>query len=120
MLCQQCFKVSNRKSSFVKFRNRKLLCSALLQSRFNYGYNVFHRDLYSGRKVKFQTDQNKMIRLILGYDSHQYLYVKDFLRASFLPVEKRYDYLSVDLMYNIFYAQASYVCQFQRVASVHS
>ena len=30
-----------RKSSFLKFRNRKLLCSALLQSRFEYGYNVF-------------------------------------------------------------------------------
>ena len=47
--------------------------------------------------------------------------VKDFLRASFLSVEKRYDYLSANLMYNIFYDQApSYLCQFKRVVSVHS
>ena len=110
-----------RKSSFLKFRNRKLLCSALLQSRFDYGYNVFYRGLYSDMKVKFQTAQNKLIRFILGYDSRQHLYVKDFLRASFLSVEKRCDYLSANLMYNIFYDQApSYLCQFKRVFSVHS
>ena len=40
-----------RKSSFLKFRNRKLLCYALLQSRFDYGYSVFYRDLYSDMKV---------------------------------------------------------------------
>ena len=105
----------------MKFRNRKLLCSALLQSRFDYGYNVFYRGLYSDMKVKFQTAQNKIIRFSVGYDSHQHLYVKDFLRASVLSVEKRYDYLSVNLMYNIFYNQPpSYLCQFKRVASVHS
>ena len=72
-------------------------------------------------KVKFQTAQNKMIRFILGYDSRQHLYVKDFLRASFLSVEKRYDYLSANLMYSIFYDQSpSYLCQFKRVVSVHS
>ena len=72
-----------RKSSFLKFRNRKLLCSALLQSRFDYGCNVFYRGLYRDMKVKFQTAQNKIIRFILGYDSRQHSYVKDFLRASF-------------------------------------
>ena len=57
-------------------------------------------------KVKFQAAQDKMIRFILGYDSRQHLYVKAFLRASFLSVEKRYDYLSANLMYTIFYDQA--------------
>ena len=40
-----------------------------------------------------------MIRFILGYDSCQQLYVKDFLRANFLSIEKRYHYLSVNLMH---------------------
>ena len=76
----------------------------------------FYRGLYSDMKAKFQTAQNKMIRFILGYDSRQHLYVKDFLTASFLSVEKRYDYLSANLMYNIFYDQApSYLCQFKKV-----
>ena len=62
-----------------------------------------------------------MIRFILGYDSRQHLYAKDFLRTSFLSVGKRYDYLSANLMYYIFYDQApSYFCQFKRVVSVHS
>ena len=78
------------------------MCSALLQSRFDYGYNVFYRGLYSDMKVKFQTAQKKMIRFILAYDSRQHLHVKDFLRTGFLSVEKRYDYLSANLMYKFF------------------
>ena len=110
-----------RKSSFLKFRNRKLLCSALLQSRFDYGHNFYYRGLYKDIKVKFQTAQNKMIRFILDYSSRQHLYVKDFVRAGYLSVEKTYDYLSVNLMYKIFYGFApSYLCKFQRVDNVHS
>jgi len=114
-------KFLHRKSSFLKFSNRKLLCSALLQSRFDYGYNFFYRGMYCDIKLKFQTAQNKMIRFILEYNSRQHLYVKDFVRAGYLSVEKRYDYLSVNLMYNIYYGQApSYLCQFKKVDTVHS
>ena len=110
-----------RKSSFLNFRNRKLLCSALLQSRFDYGYNFYYRGLYEDIKLKFQTAQNKMIRYILGYDSREHLYFKDFFRAGFLSVEKRYDYLSVNMMYNIFYERApSYLCNFKKVENLHS
>ena len=110
-----------RKSSYLKFRNRKLLCSALLQSRFDYGFNFYYRGLYEEIKSKFQTAQNKMIRFILGYNSRQHLYVKDFVRAGFLTVEKRYDYLSVNMMYNVFYGRApSYLCNFKKVEDVHS
>ena len=62
-----------------------------------------------------------MIRFNLGYDNCQHLYVKDFLRASFLSFEKRYDYLSANLMYKFFYDQApSYLCQFKTVVSAYS
>ena len=114
-------KFLHRKSGFLKFSNRKLLCSALLQSRFDYGYNFFYRGLYSDIKWKFQTAQNKMIRFILDYNSRRHLYVKDFVRAGYLSIEKRYDYLSVNMMYNIYYDQApSYLCQFKKVDTVHS
>ena len=110
-----------RKSSFLKFRNRKLLCSSLLQSRFDYGFNFYYRGLYEEVKLKFQTAQNKMIRFILGYDSREHLYVKDFVRAGFLSIEKRFEYLSVNMMYNIFYNRApSYLCQFKKVEDLHS
>ena len=46
---------------------------------------------------------------------------KIFIEQVFLSVGKRYDYLSANLMYYIFYDQApSYLCQFKRVVSVHS
>ena len=110
-----------RKSSYLKFRNRKLLCSALLQSRFDYGFNFYYRGLYEEIKSKFQTAQNKMIRFILEYNSRQHLYVKDFVRDGFLTVEKRYDYLSVNIMHNVFYGRApSYLCNLKRFEDVHS
>ena len=31
-----------RKSSFLKFRNQKLLCLALLPLWFNYSHNIYH------------------------------------------------------------------------------
>ena len=67
-----------RKSEFLNVKNRKLLCSAMLQSRFDYGYNVYYRGLREEVKTKLQTAQNKIIRFILRYDSQQHLYVKDF------------------------------------------
>ena len=114
-------KFLHRKSDFLKFSNRKLLCSALLQSRFDYGYNFFYRGMYCDLVTKFQTAQNKMIRFILEYNSRRHLFAKDFIKAGYLSVEKRYDYLSVNLMYKIYYDQApSYLCQFKKVDSVHS
>ena len=110
-----------RKSSFLKFRNRKLLCSALLQSRFDYGFNFYYRGLYKDIQLKFQTAQNKMIRYILDYDGCKHLYFKDFLKAGVLSVEKRYNYLSVNLMHRIYYGMApSYLCKFIKVDSVHT
>ena len=78
-----------RKSSYLKFVNRKLLCSALPQSRFDYGFNIYYRGLYEEIKSKFQTAQNKMIRFISGYNSMQHLYIKDLVRALFLTVDKK-------------------------------
>ena len=67
-----------RKSEFLNVKNRKLLCLAMLQSRFDYGYNVYYRGLREEVKTKLQTAQNKIIRFILSYDSQRHLYVKDF------------------------------------------
>ena len=110
-----------RKGKFLKMRNRKLLCSALLQSRFDYGCNFFYRGLYKDIQTKFQTAQNKMIRYILDCDSCQHLFVKDFKKAGYLSVEKRQDYLSQNLMHRVYYGLApTYLCNFRRVDDLHS
>ena len=110
-----------RKNSFLNYTNRKLLCSALIQSRFDYGYNVYYRGLGTDLKKKLQTAQNKMIRFILNYSSRRHLFVTDFVRTGFLSVECRFEYLSMNLMYNIYNDLApSYLCHFRKVNSVHS
>ena len=108
-----------RKSEFLNFKNRKLLCSALLQSRFDYGHNVYYRGLKQDLKTKLQTAQNKIIRFILSYDSQQHLYVKDFIKVGYLNVKSRFDYLTLNMMYDIYNNLAPYLCTFRRIESVH-
>ena len=110
-----------RKSGFLNFRERKLLCSALLQSRFDYGYNVYYRGLAKCFKIKLQTAQNKIVRYILGYDSRHHLLCADFKKVKYLDINNRFDYLSLNMMYNIHNGLApSYLCNFKKVTDVHS
>ena len=53
-----------RKSGFLKFREKKLLCSALLQCRFDYGYNVYYRGIGKSNHTKLQAAKNKVVRYI--------------------------------------------------------
>ena len=73
-----------RKSGFLNFNHRKLLCSALLQCRFDYAYNVYYRGLEKSIKTKLQTAQNKTVRYILGYDRCHHLTVNDFRKVKYL------------------------------------
>ena len=58
---------------------------------------------------------------MLDYNSRHHLYVKDFVKAGYLSVEIRYQYLSANMRYNIFCDQApSYQCHFKKVDSVHA
>lgn len=110
-----------RKSGFLNLRERKLLCSALLQSRLDYGYNVYYRGLEQCLKKKLQTAQNKMVRYILGYGNRHHLLCTDFRKVKYLNVESRFNYLSCNMMYNIFHGLApTYLCTFKRVADIHS
>ena len=50
-----------RKSSFLNFRNRILLCSTLLQSRFDYGHNLYYRGLYKEIIISDSSEQNDKV-----------------------------------------------------------
>ena len=110
-----------RKSKFLGFKDKKLLCSALLQSRFDYGYTVYYRSLEKKLKVKLQSAQNKIVRYILDYDCRQHLVYNDFKKVKFLNVECRIDYLTLNNMYNIYYGKApQYLCTFEKTSDIHS
>ena len=110
-----------RKSGFLCYKERKLLCSAILQSRFDYGYNVYFRGLEKKLRIKLQTAQNKIVRFMLGYDSRHHLVHSDFKKVKYLDVNSRMEYLTLNSMYNIFNNVApSYLCTFKKVTEVHS
>ena len=122
-------KVNNRlkflysKSKFItKLHHRKMLCSALLQSAYDYRYNVYYRDLTKHIKNKLQTSQNKIVRFILGYKSQHHIGVNDFKKFKFLNVENRINYLTLNMMFNVYYDRAPrYLSQkFSKCENVHT
>jgi len=91
-----------RKAEFLKSKERKLICTALLQSKFDYGCNMWFRCVGKSIRDKLQTAQNKIIRYILDYEYRQHLDCRDFKKVNFLNVQNRIDYLSLNMMYKIF------------------
>ena len=113
-------KFLHRKNSYLNHNHRKLLSSALIQSRFDYGYNIYYRGLGKDVQKKLQTAQNKMIRFILDYNSHYRLCVKNFVNTRYLSVGTRIEYSSLNMMYNIYNNRVpSYMCHFQRVTIMY-
>ena len=90
-----------RQAGLLDLKEKKLLCSAMLQSRFDFACNIWFRSLRKAVKLRLQTAQNKMLRYILGYHSRKHLDFEDFKQLRFLDVENRVDFLSLNTMYNI-------------------
>jgi len=110
-----------RKKDFLNLKYRKLLCASLLQCRYDYAFNVYYRGLEKSIKTKLQTAQNKTVRYILGYDNRHHLTVNDLKKVKYLDVERRIEYLSLNLMFKVYTNTApSYLCEFKKVSDVHS
>ena len=60
----QTLKFLYRNSSFLFFKEKKMICSALMQPRFDYGCNSWYRGLDCSLKHKLQTAQNKIMRMM--------------------------------------------------------
>lgn len=90
-----------RKASFLNLRERTMLCSAMLQSHFDYACNFWYRGLCSYIKKRLQTAQNKIIRYILDYSSRSHIGYSDHCKVNMLNVEQRVNYLTLNHMYNI-------------------
>ena len=62
-----------RKKEYFETETKKMLCSTLLQSFFDYGNNVWYHGLCKQLKTKLQTCQNKMIRYVLNLQPRAHL-----------------------------------------------
>ena len=109
-----------RKADFLDFKCRKMLCQSLLQSHFDYSCNVWYRNLNKLLKTRLQCAQNKIIRYIMNYDNRHHLVCNDFVKLGFLDVAQRVDYLSVNLMFEIFHKTApQYLCNVDLINHGH-
>ena len=78
-------------------------------------YQVFY-----WRKKKVQTDQNKIVRYIHGYDCRQHLNVNDFEELKMLKVDKRVEYTTLCHMFNVNRGTApTYMCNMEKVNHQH-
>ena len=68
---------------------------------------------------ELQTAQNKMIRYLLNHGGRRHIGVNDFNKSSCLDI--RVDYVSLNLMFNIFNNVApSYMCDINRISHRHN
>ena len=106
-----------RKGSYFGFKEKKMLCSAIIQPSFDYACNSWYRGLQQTLKNKLQVCQNKIIRYMLGYPNRQHLYFKDFKKVGLLNVVNRVDYLSLGLMFGVYNNTApKYLCNIKHVS----
>ena len=110
-----------RKSAFFGTNERKLLCSALVNPHFEYACNAWYRSVNAKVKHKLQTAQNKMIRYLLNYGCRRHIGFSDFKKLNCLDINARVDYMSLNLMFNIFNNVApSYMCDINRISHRHN
>ena len=76
-----------RKIYFLSFKEKKMFCSALIQPRFDSGCNTWFRNLECGLKLKLQTAQNKLMRLILGVHPRLHIGHGSFNKLKWFPEE---------------------------------
>ena len=80
-----------------------------------------YRSVNAKVKHKLQTAQNKMIRYLLNYWCRRHIGFSDFKKSNCLDINARVDYMSLNLMFNIFNNVApSYMCDINRISHRHN
>ena len=99
----------------------KKVSSALVNPYFEYACNAWYRSVNAKVKHKLQTAQNKMIRYLLNYGCRRHIGFSDFKKSNCLDINARVDYVSLNLMFNIFNNVApSYMCDIDRISHRHN
>ena len=72
-------------------------------------------------KRKLQTAQNNMIKYLLNYGCRRHIGFSDFKKSNCLDINARVDYVSLNLMFNIFNnVVPSYMCDINRISHRHN
>ena len=104
-------KFLHRKGVFLNSKLRKTISLSLLQPHFDYANIFWYLGLNKTLCNKLQVAQNKIVRFILCKDNRFHLDSHHFKKLGILKVDKRVDYLMLNLMHSVFYGSApSYLC----------
>ena len=90
-----------RYSNILDLKARKTLCSALIQSHFDYSCSSWYSGLNKGLKRKLQIIQNKMVRFILNLDSRAHIGCKELEQLNMLNVPNRVKQIKLTHMFKI-------------------
>ena len=85
----------------LKFPDRKILCSALIQCHFDYSCSSWFPSINKSLGDKLQVAQNKMIRFILNLNNRTHIGQKELDKAGFLNVSKRVTQLKLGQVFKI-------------------
>ena len=78
-----------RKSNYLNYSSRRLLCNALIQPHFDYGCTPWYPLLSKALKTELKIAQNKCIRLCLELWPRGHINPSHFRKINWLPVERR-------------------------------
>ena len=92
-----------RKGSFLNFRAKKLLITALIQCHFDYGCSFWYSSLTVKTKDKLQTTQNKLIRFALDLSPRTHIaYIYIYIYLSFYFIIKFLHILCIQLVFYVY------------------
>ena len=83
-------KFLHRQNRFLTAPLRRLLCNALIRPLFDYACTAWFSNLSKRLKLRLQASQNKCIRFCLQLDKRSKIWVKEFLKLTWLNVHDRY------------------------------
>ena len=89
-----------RKNRFLSPELWRMLCSALIQSHFDYTCPAWYPNLTEKMKKKIQTMQNKCIRFCLRPDKMHHISDEDFRLINWLPTSKIVDQCIYTLLHS--------------------
>lgn len=86
--------------------SRKILCTALIQSYFDYGVSAWYSATTKRCKNKLQVAQNKMARFILNLDQRSHIGQTELNHLNFLNTGDRAKQIMLNHLFKVFHDRA--------------
>jgi hypothetical protein len=106
-----CLKFFYRKKCLFGFKEKKMLCSTMLQPVFDYACISWFNGLTKTHKKHLQVCQNKILRFMFCLNTRSRIDCNIFSKVNWLDVQGRVDFLTLNMMYKIYHKTApQYMC----------